>query len=169
MDYIAVANLNKTFGIKGEFRAYCLTDFPKDRFKIGASFTIGTPEGKALLEVTLKSYRMDSPFVILKFAEILSINEAEKYLGNKVYIQKERADLPADTYHIHDLIGCRIALDNGEEIGVCIDVLSYSSTKTLIVSRQGKENAQIPFAKQFVKDVDIEAKRIVITPIEGLL
>ena len=169
MDYIAIANLNKTFGIKGEFRAYCLTDFPKDRFKIGETFLIGTPGGKPLLEVTLKSYRMEAPFVILKFSEILSINEAEKYLGNKVYIQKERAALPADTYHIHDLISCRVVLENEEEIGVCIDVLSYSSTKTLIVEREGKENAQIPFAKQFIKDVDIDDKRIVITPIEGLL
>lgn len=169
MDYIAVANLNKTFGIKGEFRAYCLTDFPKDRFIVGSTFILGTPEGEPIMEVTLKSYRMEAPFVILRFAEILSINEAEKYLGNKVYIPKEKAALPADTYHIHDLIDCRVTLESGEEIGVCIDVLSYSSTKTLIVSREGKENAQIPFAKQFIKDVDIDAKTIVITPIEGLL
>ena len=78
MDYIAVANLNKTFGIKGEFRAYCLTEFPKDRFIVGSTFILGTPEGEPIMEVTLKSYRMEAPFVILRFAEILSINEAEK-------------------------------------------------------------------------------------------
>lgn len=169
MEYIAVAKLNKTFGIKGEFRAYCLTDYPKQRFQKGKVFSIGDEKGSIVMEVTLSSYRMDTPFVILKFNEISSINEAEKYLGKSLYILKEEASLPEDTYHIHDLIDCDILLENGERIGVCIDVLSYSPTKTLIIAREGKENAQIPFAKQFIKLVDIDKKQIVITPIEGLL
>ena len=107
--------------------------------------------------------------MILRFVEIASINEAEKYLGYKVSIRKEDAILPLDHYHIHDLIACRIYLASGEEIGVCIDVFSYSSTFVLRISRPNKEDAQIPFVHSFIQEVDIPAKRIIINPIEGML
>ena len=169
MDYIAVANLNKTFGIKGEFRAYCLTDFPKQRFQKGNKYLIRNEKTGKIIEWTLLSYRMDNPFVVLRFEEITSINEAENFIGWKVCINKEEATLPKDTYHIHDLIGCEIYLEKGDPIGVCVDVFSYSSTMVLRVKREGKEDAQIPFVKSFVKEVDIDSKHITITPIEGML
>ena len=169
MEYIKLAKLNKTFGIKGEFRAYCLTDFPEERFKIGSTYFFQNPQDGSVKPFTLKTYRKSDPFVIISFKELPSINDAEPYLGFDLVIEKERATLPEGAYHIFDLIGCKAYDQTNCYLGEVIDVFAYSKTKILRIKREGGGDIQVPFANQFIRNVDIENKRIDITVIEGML
>jgi RimM protein, required for 16S rRNA processing len=45
MDLIKLAEIGKTVGLKGQVRAYCLTDFPSERFKRGTQLTVLQGDG----------------------------------------------------------------------------------------------------------------------------
>ncbi len=169
MEYITIAKLNKTFGLKGEFRAYSLTDFPKKRFVVGKKYMLVNEKTKDTKEVTLKSFRFSAPWLVISFEEFPTINEAETYLGYDVNMDKAEATLPKDTYHIADLLGCEVYSAEGEKIGVVDDVFRFSSTYTLRVKRVDNKDVQIPFVNQFVPTVDLENKKIIVNVIPGLL
>ena len=169
MEYIQIAKLNKTFGLKGEFRAYSLTDFPEERFKKGKTMFFLDPKTSETTPFTLSSYRKKDPFVFIGFKEIQTIEEAEKHLGKFLVIPKEEAVIPNGAFHVFDLLDCEVYSEEGEKIGVVIDIFSYSPVKNLRIKREGKNDLQVPFVDQFIKQVDVEAKRIVIHVIEGLL
>src|SRR5580692_714068 len=91
---VTLAHLLRPQGRKGELLAELLTDFP-ERFT-GRVVHLG-PEGKSV-EYTIESYFLptgrNAGRVVLKFANVDSINDAEKLNGLDVTIpQEERAPL----------------------------------------------------------------------------
>ncbi|MCR5079456.1 MAG: ribosome maturation factor RimM [Bacilli bacterium] len=169
MDYIYLAKLNKTHGVRGEFKAYCLTDFPKERLKKGRSYFFFNEKTQESSSFTLHSWRDASPFLILKFDAIDTIEQAEQYLGLFLAIPKEDATLPDNHYFISDLIGCKAYSDEGAELGEVIDVFSYSPINNLRIRKEGRKDIQVPFLDEFVKEVDIASKKVVVHLIEGML
>ncbi len=169
MEYIVLGNLNKTFGLKGEVRCFSLTDFPKLRFKKGHTYFLHDKKSDERVEVTLNSFRDEGRFYVVSFKEFASIEQIEEYLGWDIEIDKEKAPMPKDSYRFFDLIGSTVLDKDGNVLGEVKDVLEYSVTKTLRVKREGSKDFFVPFHKSFIKDVDIESKKIVIEVIEGLL
>ena len=108
-------------------------------------------------------------FIYLK--EISSIEVAEKYIGYRVYINKEDATLDDDMYFFCDLEGCKV-LDNetDEELGIVESVEEFPAQLTLSVkSNKTDKIFYVPFVEAFVVDVDIESKKIYINVIKGLI
>ena len=170
MKYIRLGQITKTRGLKGEFRVYSMTDFPKQRFKKGAKLSLFNEKTSERVEVTLKSYSNSSPFVFLAFEEIHSIEEAEPYIQYMVEIDEEAAPMPEGYYRFQDLIGCKVIEEgSGKELGKVSDVLAYAPTKTLRVERKPKKDFFIPFHDSFIKNVDLDAKTIEVVVWEGML
>ncbi len=169
MEYVTIAKIISTHGLKGFFRCYSLTSFPKERFQLRRKLTLHNEKTGERKEVTLSYSRPQSGFYILGFEEIPSIEEAENYLKWDIDINKEDAPLPEDHYRLADLIGCQVLDQEGKALGEVKDVFSYSPTWTLRVKREGQKDFFVPFVDQFVKEVDTDNKKIVIEPIEGLL
>ncbi len=170
MNYIRLGQITKTRGLKGEFRVYSLTDFPKQRFKKGAKLSLFNEKTGERIPVTLKSYSSSNPFVFLAFEEIKSIEEAEPYIHYAVEIDEESAPVPEGYYRFKDLIGCKVVEEgNGKELGVVSDVLAYAPTKTLRVERKPEKDFFIPFHDSFIKNIDLDKKVIEVVVWEGML
>ena len=54
-------------------------------------------------------------------------------------------------------------------IGTVTDVINTGASDVLVIERTGMSDALVPIVKAFVRQIDIPNKRIVITPIPGLL
>jgi 16S rRNA processing protein RimM len=107
--------------------------------------------------------------VILKFAGIDSISDAEELAGCEIQVSRdERAPLESDTVYVSDLVGCRVT-DRNREIGEVADVTFGAGEAPLLIVRTGKTEHMIPFAQQYLKSVDTPAKRIVMELPDGLL
>ena len=170
MNFIRLGQITKTRGLKGELRVYSLTDFPKQRFKKGAKLSLFNEKSGERVPVTLKSFSASNPFVFLAFEEIQSIEEAEKYLHYAVEIDEESAPMPEGYYRFQDLIGCEVVEEGTDKIlGKVSDVLAYAPTKTLRVERKPEKDFFIPFHHSFIKNVDLETKRIEVVVLEGML
>ena len=108
--FVIVARILRARGNKGEVAAELLTDFP-DRLhqqkEVFLSINSAAPQ-----KATLQSFWVDrnhSGQCVFHFADVSSINDAEKLRGLNVQIPwEQRAELPSGSYFVTDLIGCSV-------------------------------------------------------------
>lgn len=122
---------------------------------------------------TVEKVNFHKNFCLIKFKEINSINELLPYKGQNIYIKKDEAkkSLDSEEFLIEDLIGMNVFDNEEEHFGVVVDVKSSSGNDILCIKplNPAKGEVLVPFAKELVPIVDVEKKRIIIKPIEGLL
>lgn len=168
MGKIRVAEIRKTFGLKGEVLCYSLTDFPRLRFKKGNRFFLA--KGDQATPATLKSYRPSGDYCYLGFEEFPTIESVEPYLHSFVEMEEEDAPLPKDYVRLSDLFACIVYDEEGNALGKPIDLLDNATTKTLRVARDGRKDFFVPWLPNvFIKEVDEKNQKIVIHVIPGML
>ena len=98
-------------------------------------------------------------------------NAAEALRGTLLTVAVEELAPPEDPdeFHDHQLIGLRAELADGQVVGVVGDVLHGPAGELLVVSRDGLDDALVPFVKDIVPTVDLPGARLVLTPPDGLL
>jgi len=166
-DFVAIARIVRTRGIKGEVVADILTDFP-ERFD-GLETVVGkTPDGKPL-DLKIEKFWFQSSRIVLKFEGYDSIESAETLRNSELCVpESETVDLDADEYFDWELDGCEVENVAGERIGKVREVMRTGGTELLVVQGETKEFL-IPFAEAICVEVDIENKLIKVDPPEGLL
>jgi 16S rRNA processing protein RimM len=172
--YVTLARIVRPQGRRGEVAAEILTDFP-DRLKQLKSAVLW--DGKAnRRSVSVRSCWLSMSHggqAIFNFEGSESINDAEKFVGWQVQVPlKDRVVLPEGSYFISDLIGCDVLVAGGKRLGIVRDVQTTgegtAGTPLLSVdSLQGE--ILIPLAVEICTKIDPAARRIEISPPEGLL
>ncbi len=164
MTYIPIGKISKPHGVKGSVKIKTDSDFKDERYQKGQTLYIYYD--KTYHEVTVQSRFEKAPFDVVTFDEISNINTVEKYKGCTLYVKDDdRHNLDEDTFYYSDLIGLDVYTDNF--IGTVQEVRDYPQGAMLVIKREGKKNALIPFLKQFIKSVD--KKKITVIDMEGLL
>jgi 16S rRNA processing protein RimM len=169
-----LARIRKPQGRKGEVFADILTDFP-NLFAERRQLTLLNASGEKLRTVELINNWPHKGAIVLHFAGVNSITEAEALTGLIVAIPREaRAPLAEDEVFIGDLIGCQLidtATTPPRTLGLIEDVDRTAGPVALLVVRPsdpGKEELLIPFAKAYLKKIDLAAKTLEMILPEGL-
>ncbi len=84
-------------------------------------------------------------------------------------IAVEAAELPElanGRYYIHDLVGCRVEDLAGADLGEIVGVVP-GPQDWLEIEQEG-ERSLVPMVQPLLKEVDLEARRVVIDPPPGL-
>lgn len=170
-EWAILARLKRPQGRKGEVSAEILTDFP-ERFQERRKLILLAANG-LVRPVELESFWLHKGGIILKFAGIDSITQAEELRGLDVAIPTtERAELEADSAYISDLIGCTlydVSSGGRTVVGKISDVDRDSTEVPLFVIKRGKEELLIPFAKAYLRKLDIASQYVEMELPEGLL
>jgi 16S rRNA processing protein RimM len=135
------------------------------------------PEGQspaAPREVELRAHWLHKGGVVLHFAGIDSISAAETLAGLVVAIPRsERAALSEDEVYVGDLIGCSLVdvADSAAAlvVGEIEDVDRTAGPVALLVVRGAAGEVLIPFAKSYLRTIDLEGKRVEMALPEGLI
>ncbi len=184
--WVWLALIKRTQGRKGEVFAEILTDFPEkfaERRRLwlvrSATAASGDATSKAgdenSREVELVHHWLHKGGIVLHFAGVDSISSAEELAGMIVAIpQEERAKLESDEVYIGDLIGCVLVdVTRAEPVTVGeIEDVDRSAGPVAILVVRGKPSTDeilIPFAKDYLRRVDVEAKRVEMALPEGLV
>jgi 16S rRNA processing protein RimM len=169
-EFVTLARVAKTQGRRGEIAAEVLTDFPEkfaDRKRLFARMKDGSHR-----ELRVEDHWPHKGYIVFKFAEIDSINDAEVLIGCELQIPiAERAALEEGAIYVGDLVGCDlIEVSKGERrLGVIKGVDPTSGeAPNLVVETNGKERL-IPFAAPYIRKLNLEAKRLEMALPEGLL
>jgi len=185
-EFVTIARVAKTQGRRGEVAAALLTDFPElfeTRRKLFAlSGTTGSAGQSAKADAPRRQLELEEHWfhkgmVVLKFAGVDSISDAEALVGSEIQVpQSERATLGNGEFFVSDLVGCTVT-DSASEIGRVIgrikDVQFGSGEAPLLVIEggviSGKKEYLVPFAAAYIEKIALEQKRLEMKLPEGLL
>lgn len=161
-EYIYVGKIVNTHGIKGEIRI--LSDFEmKDKvFVSGMPIYIGRKKEREII----KTYRHHKNFEMITMEGYNDINEILRYKGLYVYITKEDLKLEDGEFLESDLIGLTVLVD-GNNKGIIKDIRDSGHNKFLVIGYLDKEFF-IPYQNEFIGNIDLDKKEIVIKPIKGM-
>jgi 16S rRNA processing protein RimM len=165
-----VGKIVNTHGIKGEVRVVSTTDFPEQRYKVGNVLFLFMPKSTNPIELTIKNHRTHKNFELLTFEGLENINEVEKFRDGILKVpESQLGDLEEDEFYFHEIIGCLVLTEDGEEIGKITEVLTPGANDVWTVKSKGGKEVYIPYIHDVVKKVDVKEKTVIIKPMEGLL
>lgn len=165
-EYFEIGQIVNTSGLKGVVKVNPFTD---DVSRFEELKKVFIEKNKELTEYEIEEVRYHKNQVLLKFKNIDSIEEAEKFRNCYIKIsRKDAKKLPEDTYFIVDLIDINVYLENNEYVGKIIDVFSTGSNDVYVIKREENSDLLIPAIKDVVKKVDIKNKKMIINLIKGL-
>lgn len=165
-----VGKIVNTHGIKGEIRVISRTDFPEKRYKTGNTLYIWKENSKQPIEVKITSHRTHKNFDLLTFEGYGNVNEVEQFKGSLLKVPQEQLDeLEENEYYYHEIIGCTVVSEEGEEIGKVKEILSPGANDVWVVKLSNGKEAYIPYIEQVVLKVDAKEQLVTIHVMEGLL
>ena len=81
-----------------------------------------------------------------------------------VYIEAdELPELPEDEYYHHELIGLQVEDESGQELGVLEQVLVTGANDVYVVVKNSGKEIMIPAVAEFIKNINIDVKKIFLT------
>ena len=178
--WVWLARIRRPQGRKGEVFCEILTDFPekfRERRKLwllGASEDARPPQPRYARAVQLIHHWLHKGGVVLHFAGTESISDAEQLTGTIVAIpREERAALADGEVYIADLVGC--VLVNVADpaapamVGEIEDVERNVGPVPILMVRGATGEVLVPFAKDYLRSVNLEGKRVEMALPEGLV
>lgn len=159
---VVVGKVVAPFGRKGEVKVFPYTDFPGRFEKLDKVFVSKDEAGQVR---HIESARPHKGTVIIRFEGIDDLSTAEGLRGADLRIrEKDLVPLGKDEYYIHDIVGLDVLTTDGEYLGKVKEVLRGVANDVYVTDR-----AMIPAVKEFVVDVDLEKKAIIVRRVEGLV
>ncbi|MBK9153858.1 MAG: 16S rRNA processing protein RimM [Chloracidobacterium sp.] len=166
-ELVAIAKIARTRGLKGEVVADILTDFP-DRFEGLEEVTALRPNGSRRA-LKIESFFFQKDRIVLKFVGIDSIDAGDELRDAEICIDESDAvELRDDEYFDWQIQGCEVETVEGVNIGKVREVMRTGGTEVLLIDGSSRE-LMIPFAESICIEVDVDKKRIVVDPPQGLL
>jgi 16S rRNA processing protein RimM len=179
-NWVWLARIRHPQGRKGEVIAQILTDFPEkftDRKRLwllaDAGASASPARTSAPREVELIAHWLHKGGIVLHFAGVDSISAAETLKGLIVAVPRsERAALAEDEVYTGDLIGCALVNVAGAEPVIIGEIESVDRTAgpvALLVVRGAAGEVLVPFAKGYLRSIDLNARRVEMALPEGLV
>lgn len=106
--------------------------------------------------------------LFIQLSGINTIERAKELVGKNLYIDESMKKQPEDDYYSEDLMNLEVYNENGEYLGEVVDVLDNSVQYILTIRKESKE-WMLPFVDAFVKDIQIDNKKIIVEIIEGMI
>lgn len=162
---LIVGRIGRVHGVRGEVTVEVRTDSPEERFQVGTQ--IATDPAK-FGPLTITGQRWHNGILLLTFEGVSDRGAAEKIKNVLLMAEVDISESDTDEFHVQLLIGSTIELVDGTVLGTIDDVLTTKGQNLLSFIRGGNQ-VLIPFVKAIVPTVDIAARKVVITPPEGLI
>lgn len=176
MEKIKIGKIVNAVALKGEVKVYNYSDGAERYRDVGRVIAGGK-------EYPVEGVRTQGNMVILKLRGVDDRNAAEAMKNLDVYItEDDLGELPEDTFYIRDLIGLKVInAETGKEAGEIVDVIQGAAQDVYRIrlsdkgcgpeesGGKGSRETMVPAVSEFVKDVNLEEKRVYIKFIEGML
>lgn len=170
--YYLVGKIVNTQALRGEVRVMATTDFPEERFKIGATLAIFN--GDKLVEtVEVDGHRLHKNFNLLHFKGKDNINDVEKFKGFDLKVagaEREADELDENEFYYDDIIGLEVYTTDETYLGKVREITSLPSNDVWAIQRPNKgKDILIPYIEDIVLEIDLDDNRVVIDPMDGLI
>ena len=163
--YLEAGKVVTTHGVRGEMKLelWCDgVDFLKKAGRLYAS-----AKGGKCYNIT--SIRPQGQMALLQLEGVNDMDAARAQVGRGYYLAKADARLPKGRFFIDDLLDCEVVdAETGHVYGRLTNVDRPAAQDIYTVTDTAGEEHMLPAVPEFVKNIDIEARKILVTPIEGM-
>lgn len=170
--FLVVGQVVRAHGVRGELRVKVLTDYPERLLHLDevALSRIDTPSRKDVEFFDVELARPHQDHLILKLSDLNDRDEADRMRGHYIMVALEDAvPLEDDEYYHFQLIGLTMVTDQGQVLGQVAEILETGANDVYIVRGEAYGELLIPAIESVIQKIDLDAKQITITPLEGLL
>ena len=156
-DYLMIGVVLKPQGIRGEIK---IKPYAADVSLFEEWKTLYINGNNTFSPVSCAVSRIHDGFVYAVLADCKTADDAEKFRGKELYIDRAHAAKPeGGAVYIADLIGCEAVDETDRTVGVLTDVLQYGSVDTWVF-RTETGTLMAPALLSVFPDVDPENRRI---------
>lgn len=137
------------------------TDFP-ERFEGMTEIFVKRRAEWIKMKIIATSFVGGRP--VLKFEGINSPEDAARLVNLDLAVPRAQIfELPEGSFYIFDLIDCD-AIDSvsGQKVGKIKDVEQFPANDVYVVEKLDGRSARLAATKDFVKEIDIDGKRVLI-------
>ncbi len=159
-------------GLMGELKVAPETDDP-ERFQLLKTIYVGADEASTssfdILSVRLQTSKYGIT-VLLELVGITSREAAEKL--NKLRVFADEQDLPPleeGEFYFSELVGLSVSTKEDSDLGTVIDVIEGKGQNIMLIRKQSGGEVMIPMVEEFIVELDLKSRHVVIDPVEGLL
>jgi len=166
-ELVLVGKIIGTHGIKGLLKAF---SYSGNIQSLQSAGTVFLKDMKGVLsEHVIKSITAHAGGFIVGLDDFTDINQVLPLNGSELYVKLSKLPAPdEDEYYWRDLIGLAVVTDQGVELGTLVDIFETGSSDIYVVRGESKEYL-IPAIADVIFLVDLPDKKMIITPLEGLL
>ncbi len=162
----AVAQIRKSFGLKGELKVESFSRTAEELLQLEQVLLGGSDANTAPCEI--ESVKMRGDEIYIKLRGVDDKTAADLMRGRYLFVEETlRKKLPKDKFYIDELIGCAVVSEGGKTYGTIKSVDAYPAQMVYTI-RTKKGDVMLPAVREFVLNVDVEKKEIVVRPPEGL-
>ena len=164
--WVVIGRLGRPHGIRGEITVEVRTDDPDQRFAEGAVL-----HRESGVPLRVERTHWHNGTLLLAVEGVFDRNGAEALRDTVVHADTS-ADPPLedpDEFYDHQLVGLAVVHADGAPVGTVTDVLHTPGGDLLAVERSEGSELLLPFVRAVVPTIDLAARRVIITPPDGLL
>ena len=164
---LLVGIVRKPHGLTGEVSVELATDFPQ-RFVPGIQ--LAWSRGTEQRTLDLAAARPHGKRLLLTFEGISSVEEARNLAGGDLSIEQAEAfPVPDGFFYGHELEGFACVDGQGTPLGVVRGLGQTPAGPLLTLETVSGREALVPFVEEMVREINRDARRIVLALPEGLL
>lgn len=168
--YLAIGEILRPHGIRGELRLRILTDYPERIAHLETVYLGESASSSKLTPFQVQGNRMNSGYGLLKLRGIEDRDAADRLRGLFVLVDIDHAvPLEEGEFYLYQLIGIRVLLDDGQELGTLTEVLETGANDVYIVASPGYGEVLIPAIPDTILSTDIDGGMMTVRLPEGLL
>ena len=163
--FLEAGKIVNTHGVSGDVKVQSWCDTPEVLAQFDTLyFSPSEP-------VQVRKATVHKGCVIMRLAGVSTCEAVEALKGRVLYLNRADVDLPDDLVFIQDMIGLTVYDVRTESvIGTLKEVLTTNPAHDMyVIRREGAPDALIPACPPFLVSVDLDAGRLTVRTIEGLL
>ena len=159
-ELLQAGKIINTHALRGDMRIFPYCDSAEFLCEVKKLYIDNQP-------FTVTSARVHKGQALLHLKGVERIEEAEKFVGKFVYLDKKDVDLDDGQYFIDDIIGLTVQdIDTKEIYGKVTDVIPTGANDVFEVT--GERVLLVPKIDDVVLDIDLKNEIILIRPLQGL-
>lgn len=159
-ELVAIGQIVKPFGVRGEVRVRSLSDVP-GRFEGLKQATLVAPAGRTVT-TGVHCVREDRGMYVVGFDAFSTPEDAAIFRGGLVKIPRDQTPpLPPGQYYEFDLIGMTVTDEAGLAVGTLEDIIDAGGRHVFVVRQDGQERL-IPATREVIASVDVEHRTLTV-------
>jgi 16S rRNA processing protein RimM len=157
---LEVGYIARAHGVRGEVRVHLHSAESTALFDVPRVFLDGVERA------ILSARPTNGGAVLVVFEGVADRDAAEAMRGQRVAVARDDIALAEGEYFLADLPGCEVVTEAGAPLGRVAEVMH--AAQDLLVIHDGDEERLVPIVPEFVRAVDVAARRIVVDLPEDL-